>query len=122
MSSTAYPPLPIIKKIRFWLAFTAGFLGFGYVLLWGGLTLRDNYPLQLIGFTLALSMSLTWLIWRWAIWRDHLPRTGLEWPLLIGLTAVFLSLAASPDIRQGFTRSGWLLAYALFFYFLSQCP
>ena len=117
MTSTAYPPLPIIKKIRFWLAFTAGFLGFGYVLLWGGLTLRDNYPLHLIGFTLVLSMSLTWLIWRWMIWRDHLPRTGLEWPLLIGLAAIFVSLVASPDIRQGFTRSGWLLGYALLFYF-----
>ena len=117
MTATAYPPLPIIKKIRFWLAFTAGFLGFGYILLWGGLTLRDNYTLQLIGFVLALSAALSWMIWRWMIWRDHLPRTGMEWPLLIGLAAIFLSLAASPDMRQGFTRSGWLLAYALLFYF-----
>ena len=117
MTSTAYPPLPIIKKMRFWLAFAVGFVGFGYILLWGGLTLRDQYPLQLAGFVLALSIALAWLIWRGVIWHDHLPRTGLEWPLLAGMAAVLLSLAASPDLRQGLTRSGWLLSYVLFFYF-----
>ncbi len=109
-----------IKKYPFWPAFIAGFVGFSYILLWGGLPLRDNYTLQLVGLFLAVILSLTWFIWRWVIRRDRLPRTGLEWPLLIGLAAVFLSLAVSPDVRQGFTRSGWLLAYALvFFYFLN---
>ncbi len=93
-------------------------MGFGYILLWGGLPLRDNYTLQLVGLILAVILSLSWFIWHWVIRRDGLPRTGLEWPLLIGLAAVFLSLAVSPDIRQGFTRSGWFLTYALiFFYF-----
>ena len=117
MTSTAYPPLPIIKKLRFWLAFIAGFVGFGYILLLGGYTFRGNFTLQLVGFGIAISAALSWMIWRWMIWRDHLPRTGLEWALIVSLTAVFLSLAASPDVRQGFSRSGWLLAYPLFFYF-----
>ncbi len=114
--STAYPPLPIIKKLRFWLAFIAGFVGFSYILLLGGFTFRGNFTLQLVGFGLALTIALSWLIWRWVIWRDHLPRTGLEWALIVALSAVLLSLAASPDIRQGLTRVSWLLAYTLFFY------
>ncbi len=117
MISTAYPPLPIIKKLRFWLAYVAGFVGFGYILLLGGFTFRGNFTLELVGFGLAISTGLCWLIWRWVIWRDHLPRTGLEWALVVSLAAVFLSLAFSPDIRQGLSRSAWLVAYTLSFYF-----
>ena len=103
--------------MRFWLAYIAGFLGFGYILLLGGYTFRGDYTLQLVGFVLALCIALSWLIWRGVIWHDHLPKTGLEWALVAGLAAVFLSLAASPDLRQGLSRSAWLLAYAILFYF-----
>jgi putative inorganic carbon (HCO3(-)) transporter len=117
LTSIVIPPPLSKSRLRFWLSYVAGFFGFGYVLLWGGLALRDNYTLQMIGLLLAVCVSLSWLIWRWMIWRDHLPRTGLEWPMLVGLATVFISLAFSPDMRQGFSRSGWLLAYALFFFF-----
>ncbi len=117
MISTAYPPLPIIKKLRFWLAYFAGFVGFGYILLLGGYAFRGNFILELVGFGLVLSTALCWLIWRWVIWRDHLPHTGLEWALVVSIAAVMLSLAFSPDLRQGLSRSGWLLAYTLCFYF-----
>ena len=116
MSTTAYPSIPALQKIRFWLAFLAGLIGFGYIIGLGGFAFGGNYTFQLIGFVLALIIGLCWSIWRWAIWRDHLPNTGLEWAIALGLWVIFISLAVSSDPRQGFWRVGWLLACALMFY------
>jgi len=117
LTSTDYPNTPALRKIRFWLSFVAGLLGFGEMILLGGYAFGGNRLVQMVGFGLGLGIALSWLIWRWAIWRDRLPRTGLEWGLALGLLAVLLSLLLSPDPRQGVWRAGWLLAYALLFYF-----
>ncbi len=116
MSITTYPDTPTFQKLRFWLSFVAGLLGFGEVFLLGGYAFGGNATVQLVGFTLGLGMGLSWLIWRGIIWRGHLPRTGLEWGIGLGVVVVAVSLALSPDPRQGLWRAGWLAGFALLFY------
>lgn len=116
MSNTAYPTSPVLIKIRFWLSFVAGLIAFGYILFLGAFTFRGDITLQMSGFVLALIIAFSWLIWRWVIWGDRLPRIGLEWPVGLGLLVAVLSLLASPDWRQGVSRVGWLFGYVLIFY------
>ncbi len=118
MSSTAYPTDPILIKIRFWLSFFAGLLGFGYLMVVGGYIWRGDFTVQVIGLILMMITGLAWFIWRAVIWMDPFPRTGLEFGIVFCLLAVLVALLASPDPRQGFARAGWLAGYALIFYFL----
>ena len=99
--------------------FSAGiaFAGLCLAFVAGGYIWRGTYSVQLFGYLVAGLGAAGYLFWRGIIRRIKLPSSGLEWVFGVGALAVGLSLAFSPDPRQGGWRVGELLGYLLLFYF-----
>jgi O-antigen ligase len=103
--------------MAFWLSFFSCLIVFGYFMIYGGYIWRGDINVQFAGLVLASLAGTGWLAWRGFICKDRLPRSGLEWVFVAAVLAMLVSLAASPDPRQGVARVGWLVAYILLFYF-----
>ena len=93
-----------------------GLAAFGYLMVAGGYLWRGDYNVQLTGLVLGLLAALAWLIGCAVRRHDRLPRTPADLAIGLGLLAIFGSLAASPDPRQGLARTASLLGYALALY------
>ena len=93
------------------------FAGLCLAFVAGGYIWRGFFAVQLFGY-LAVGLGATaYLVWRGVFRRTKLPSSGLEWVFGVCLLALGLSLAFSPDVRQGGWRVGELLGYLLLFYF-----
>ena len=110
----SYPFLTPQKN--FWLSTLASFAVAFWIMLSGGYAFGGEYSVQFASFVAALILLVVILLWRWVIWQDRLPRTGLEAAFVTGIFACLASLAASPDPRQGFWRTGSLIASVVMFY------
>lgn len=113
-------PIPspsIPNKFRFWLSFAAGLIGFGYLMVAGGYLWRGDYTVQLTGWVLGIGAGLAWAAIN-IIRRPttRLPRTPLDLAIACSLLVIFISMAVSPDPRQGLARVSSLVGYALVLY------
>lgn len=106
--------------IGFWPTYAVVLIGLLVVMIVDGHAWGTLWAVKAAGLVLALIAGSAYFVWRGAMSKAKLVRTGLEWVYALMLLALFGSWILSPDPRQGLFRVGWLLGYLLLFYILAD--
>ncbi len=109
-------PIKISRKAI--LSFTLPLLALSLAVVAGGYVWRGYFGVQLTTWVCVGGLGVAYIFYRGTFRRAELPRTGIEWVFVFGVTALMGSWILSPDPRQGLGRVGWLLGCLILFYLL----